>query len=215
MGYYNVFEQNQVYPEKVTAGLGEVFEGVNQSIKPFPGCCGVQNAIQAVLEVVQHDNIKPEDVEEITIRGNDSLAFFYTTPSFYVDLLIALAVVKRDIPIDTLAKDRPDPEVAEVAKKVKVFSDPEIVKMVPFGVSPAVVEIQTKDGKRHISRRVDYFHGHHTKSPMSMEELASKFRRNAAYAVNPVPVKHLNQAIDMLYNLEQVDDITRIVKLLG
>ena len=48
-----------------------------------------------------------------------------------------------------------------------------------------------------------------------MDDLTAKFRKNAYYAVNPVPDKNLEQAIEMLCNLEQVDDVTRIVRLLG
>lgn len=213
-GYYRLLLDDEVYPEKVTAELGKVFEGVNLSIKPHPGAHSCQNATCATLEIVRRDNIKPEDVEEITIRGNEATTRHIVTPGDYLDLQIALAVVKREITIAELAKAEPDPAVAEIARKVRAFTDPEIVRIQPEGVGPVIVEVRTKDGRIH-SERVDYFRGHHTKSPLSLDELADKFRRNAAYAVKPVPAKNVEQAIEMLCNLEQVDDLSSIVRLLG
>ena len=75
------------------------------------------------------------------------------------------------------------------------------------------VEIKRKDGKV-LSRRVDYPRGH-PKNPMTMEDIAAKFRDCASYSIKPVSKVHTEKVIDMLINLEQVDDIRQIIQLIS
>jgi len=211
-GYYDIFAHNQVYPEKVTAELGKKFWGTKLGIKLYPSCRHTHATIQGVLELVHRYDINQNDVELITTRGNHVLLQMME-PGFRLDKLVGLAVVKREMSIDTLA-DIQNPEVLEVANKVKAFLDPELAMVEPEGVGPVIVEIRTKDGRIH-STRVDCIKGDHTESPWSIDELVDKFRRNASHAAKAVPAKNLDQAIEMLCNLEEVDNVSRIIQLLS
>ena len=80
-------------------------------------------------------------------------------------------------------------------------------------VSPAIVEIRTKEGKSY-SKRVDYPYGH-PRNPMSLEDLIDKFKDCVSYSAKPVDEANVNRAIDLLLNLEKVDDVRQIIQLLS
>ena len=102
-----------------------------------------------------------------------------------------------------------------MADRVRAFLDSEIAGLEPkAGVGPVVVEILTQKGALY-AKRVETVMGHHAKSPVSTEWLAAEFRREARRAANPLPEKNIDAAIELLGNLEQLDDVTRLIELLG
>lgn len=80
-------------------------------------------------------------------------------------------------------------------------------------LEPSVVEIETKGGKVY-SKRVDYALGS-PQNPMSMENVADKFRSCAGYAAKPIAKERLAQAAQMVERLEDVSDVGQIIRLLG
>jgi len=231
-GYWNVFEQAEVRPEEVTRELGKRFEGTNLSIKIYPVSKHTHAAVQAALEIVQDNDIQPRDVAEIRVFGNAGVYNYMAKGHSHSVLasLLGLAVVDREVNVDNLyayspdlytpnlyagEKPAPRPEVDAVAEKVRAFLDSQIASLDPkAGVGPVVVEILTQKGALY-AKRIDTVMGHHAKSPVSLEWLADEFRREARRAANPVPEKNIDAAIELLANLEQLDDVTRIIGLLG
>ncbi|MFC1971650.1 hypothetical protein ACFLV0_07010, partial [Chloroflexota bacterium] len=79
--------------------------------------------------------------------------------------------------------------------------------------NPGVVVIYTKDGSKY-RKRIDVLYGS-PQRPMSMEDIIKKFKDCAGYAVKPLPEKNINKVIDMVTSLEDVEDVTEIMRLLG
>jgi len=50
---------------------------------------------------------------------------------------------------------------------------------------------------------------------MSLEAIIDKFMDCAAYALVPIPRERLEKVIEMVKGLDRVDDISRIIHLLG
>ncbi len=232
-GYWHAFEQAEVRPAEVTSELGTRFEGSNLSIKLYPVTRHAHGAVQAVLEMVQEYNIQPWNVTEIKVYGNAGVGHLQDMAPGQLHGILAsllgLAVVDREVTADNLYSYAPNlytpnpyagqesvsrPEVDEIAVKVKAFLDPDIANAGPKdGVGPVVAVLTTKD--KVYSKRVDTAAGHHTKSPVSLPWLADEFNREARRAANPVPQNNIDAAAELLSNLEQLPDVTKIVELLG
>jgi len=73
------------------------------------------------------------------------------------------------------------------------------------------VEIRTKDGKVY-SGRVEILKGDPRK-PVSVEEVAQKFRRCAAFSAKPISKENIEAIISTISNLESVTDVSSIVSL--
>ena len=72
--------------------------------------------------------------------------------------------------------------------------------------------MKTKDGKQY-SKYVEYIKGH-PKNPLTMVEYIEKFRRCLPFSARPIPETNVVSAIEMIEKLEEVDDVTEIIKQL-
>jgi len=77
-----------------------------------------------------------------------------------------------------------------------------------------VVEIKVKGSNQIFRTREDLAKGHPRK-PMSWEELCEKFADCMGHAAKPVSAETTNNVIGMLADLEEVEDVGEIVRLLG
>jgi len=212
-GFFPVFFRGHYNRDRVLAGLGSSYGGGDISFKPWPGCRCCHNSTAATLDLVQENDIKPEDIEEIMLNIDSSTiplcepAEERTKPTtligarFSVPYIVAVAAVKRNV---TLADFTPEalkqPEVLEMAEKVTA-------------IGPVIAEIKCKDGKSY-SKRVDFPNGHPQK-PISMDELKAKFRDCASYSVKPLTAREIDRVIEMVTNLEEVPNVSQIINLLS
>ena len=127
---------------------------------------------------------------------------------------MGIAVVKRKVGIEDFTPEGAEKikdAVLPIADKVKGVAEPQLEKV--EDAMPSTVEIKTKGGGAY-TKRVDYVKGH-PRNPMNWEEVAAKFRDCVRSAVKPLPQGNTEQVIELVRNLEEVEDVTRIVKLLS
>ena len=70
-----------------------------------------------------------------------------------------------------------------------------------------------KNGKRY-SKRVDFSLGN-PRNPMTMEDIIKKFKDCASYSAKPLSQQNIERVIEMVGKLEEVDDVSQIISLLG
>ena len=129
-----------------------------------------------------------------------------------VPFTVAVAATKRKVSLGAFTPEGlKDPVVLEMAQKVTPRFDAELTYA--HGLAPGVVEIKTKDGKLH-SRRVDEPYGMNVK-PMSWEDLIEKFRDCVSYSVKPLSKEKVDKIINMVDKLEEVDDVSNLIKLVA
>jgi aconitate decarboxylase len=102
-----------------------------------------------------------------------------------------------------------DPQVLELARRVEVVEDPDINRVYPERYANRV-EIVLRDGRR-FETRVDYAKGS-TGQPLSLPEVAEKFRSLAAGELSPAQAY---QIVATVGQLEQIDDIRDLTRLLA
>ncbi|MFC2018659.1 MmgE/PrpD family protein [Chloroflexota bacterium] len=224
-GYYPVYEQGQYVREELVSELGERFEGSRVSVKPYPTCKGTHATIEATLQLVREYDIKPNDVIEVIVRTAQQYPMFFAPeryrPGTMVDAQfsipwpVATAIVKRRFSIEDLSDEAlRDEVVLNVASKVRYVVDEKMAETsTGMVLGESIVDIITEDGKTY-SKRIDFVRGHF-KNPMSTEEVIEKFRSCVPFAARPLPERNVDAAVDMLQNLEQVDDVVKIVHLLS
>ncbi len=222
-GLFNVYHRGDYNPEVLTANLGEKFEVVNLSFKPYPCCRNTNPPIDATLPMVGEYNIKAEDVDSVTIYVSKGAMKLLGEPlstkqnpsttvdaQFSIPWAVASAIVKGKVGIAEFTPQAiKDKTVLALSNKVTPKLDESLNRM---GVSPAIVEIKTKDGKVY-SKRVDTPYGS-PENPMSMDAMAAKLRDCASYAAKPLSQKNVEKLIQLVSRLEAVSDVEEVVRLL-
>jgi len=225
-GFYNTYEHHEYDPEELTIDLGKIFRIVDLSIKPYPCCRHTHAAIDATLEMVQEFDIASKSIDIITVGVTKQAYEILCDPletkrnprvvvdaQFSIPYTVATALVKKKVFIEDFTEESlRDPEILEIARKVNPMIYPEIERGWSREISPAKVEIKTKNGKTY-SKQVNIPRGS-CKKPMTMKEVAEKFRGCAAHAIKLLPGENIEEVIKIVDNLEDVSDVTDIVRLL-
>ncbi len=193
----------------ITAGLGETWEILKTSYKPYP--CGF--VIHPVLDCVldwRRDHAHAV-VEHVSVHGNPLLSDRTDRPlistgresQVSVQHAVAAALVFGKAGLDEFTDDSVrDPRVAALRGKVSVLRDP------AFELTAARVDIDTTDGTRHVlsqaaARGSDA-------NPMTDAELEGKLRIAAAGWDPRYPVEPL---IDALWTLDECADVSSLLAL--
>ncbi|MBI4333597.1 MAG: MmgE/PrpD family protein [Chloroflexi bacterium] len=222
-GLYKVYHAGRTYDSAgLTADLGRRFEVSNLSFKPYPSGRGTHASIDATLEIVREHNLRPQDIEKITVfksaiavkvEGGERKRRPVNAldAQLNVPYTVATAAVKRRVGLtDFTPEGIKDPAVLEMAQKVFVEEFPEFG---PNNFHPGITEIRTKDGKMY-TKRVNEPFGN-PENPMPKEQLVGKFMECASHSVKPLSKATLDRVVEMAMNLEQVDDAGAIIRLLA
>ena len=223
-GLFNVYHQGEYYPEVITENLGKKYEMLGLSFKPYPCCRDSHSAIDATLRIISEYKIKPGDVDTVTVTINTGVFGFLCDPlnikrnprtivdaQFSIPWVVALAIVQRKVDADGFTQSAiQDETILRLSNKVEAKIDE---SMDAVFVTPAIVEIKTKDGRVY-SHRVDDIYGS-PQNPMGMEATAEKFRDCASRGVMVVKKEKLEKLIKSLYRFETVRDIKGVISLLN
>ena len=216
-------------PENLLGGLGKVWHILDSALKLYPTCQINQAGIQAIHKIIREHNIKPGEIEGILVKGDP----LYLTPNrtgmkvtnfgdmqFLNAYIFAAAILYDDIagPAWQMPSVFDRPELKVLAKKVKVELHPRtsevLAKAIKTGIGRpfilnVVVEI-TARGEKFTAEEVAP-KGDPT-NPVTEDEILAKFRNNASFSM--LPSSRVELVIKMISQLEEVDDITELTKLL-
>jgi len=171
---------------KVLEGIGSSFEIMHTSIKPHACCRYMQPPIDGILKIMKENQIKAEEVENVTLGILKAGFPIIVTPQemkynpksvvdaqFSMPFGAAVAVLYGEASLNQFReKIIQSPEVKQMMDRVRCVEDPELEKVYPKQW-PATAEIETKDGKT-FSTRIDYPKGD-PENPLSWDELIGKF----------------------------------------
>ena len=186
-------------------------------IKSIASNGGALGLLEATLKLVREHDIRPEDVAEVRIRTNSHVYERHGNPgrrdpkskytadhSCYYQT--AVAILDRAVGPEQFSDERlRDPRVRELVAKVFVEPDPKTDEFLSSGI----VQITTKKGQKY-NCQILHPKGH-PMNPMSDADVEDKFRSMAGKLVGD---PQMQQIIDTIYNLEKLDDVGRLLKLL-
>ncbi len=197
--------------EPMVKDLGKKYEVLKNTFKPYAACLLTHPTIDAVIAMRNRYNLKPEDVETIQcdvahfcldsagqVEPKTGLAGKFST-YYCAALALAEGAAGEDMFTD---KRVLDPKMVALRKKVKA-------KVVPgLKDTEARVTIATKAGKKY-SASVDTPKGD-PRNPPTDEELESKFRSLAPFAL---PKAKMERLIKTIWNLEKLGSIRELLRL--
>lgn len=220
-GLYNVYHSGNYTAAPLTDELGTVFEVSNLSFKPYP-CCRINHPyIDATLAIIKEHGVKAEDVEEIIVSVNkrphelcDPLEVkcnprTIVDAQFSIPYNVACVLVKGKVSISDFTEPAiHDRRVIALANKVTPVLDKSMARR---ELTPARVEIKTKDGR--YSKYIDVAYGH-PDNPMDINAIGEKFRDCARNAAKAIAEDKVERVIELVSRLEELEDVTEIVRLL-
>lgn len=223
-GLYNLYHAG-CDRDRLLGGLGQSFQGININIKPYPCCGGNTVYIDDALELTLKNDIKPEEVREIivTIPGatNIAHALFYPVEvkcsprtvvdcQFSIPWSIAVAVVRRRAGLAEFTENAiRDSALREMAGKVRPVVDNSLPSEF---LSPGIISIRTSKGE--FTKKGGAPSGSPEK-PLSREVLISKFAECATWGFKRLSRNTIDRIVDMVMNLEEIEDVSQIPRLLA
>jgi 2-methylcitrate dehydratase PrpD len=210
-GYAAALFQGNMDWEIVTQRLGRSYRLVDPGfdIKRFPAQVYMQNPIEAVLNLRQRYHLEPDMVDQLTIyrrgRGHSGpLPQSGLDGKFSVEYCAAVALLDGKVVIDSFTdRRRFSPDMEEALGKIHLE---------PVEPEPGVVKVtaRLKDG-RTVSEECRGFRGS-AANPMSREEHMDKIWDCVGQALPHQDAEHV---IALLEDLENVADISTIMRILG
>jgi 2-methylcitrate dehydratase PrpD len=210
-------------PDRVMADLGKPFEITKTSIKPHACCRYKQGAIDGILRVMKENDLKPEEVKQVTlgilksgfpiVAEPEELKYNPRTlvdAQFSMPFGAAVAMIYgraslSEYTLDNIASTR----VKEMMGRVSCVENAELEKVFPRQW-PASVELLTEDGRR-FSTRVDYPRGD-SENPLTWEELIGKFNDLASAIYS---VERRQKLIERVQALEQEPGVNGFCQLVA
>ena len=224
-GIFKQYHRGNYDAKALITDLGKQFRGTNVSIKPYPCCRGIHPSIDAALALVNQHNIKPEEVQEVTISVGEGFHSFLCVPQevkcrprnpvdaqFSIPWGVAAAIARRHATMEdfTGAAIRSQ-DILEVASKIRAEMDPTLSRSQE--IEPARVKLTTKQGRVY-TEQVDIPLGS-PERPMSFSDCARKFRDCASYPAKKLSGGRIERVIELIEKLEQVKDIREIIGLMS
>ena len=182
-GFGHVFDSEWKW-EVLTEGLGRDWRILHCGMKFFPTEALTHAPISAVLDLVNENNLRPEDVRQVTIHSLARAADILADSSKYdprsketadhsLPYVIAAALVERAVTPNQFRSEKiMDPVIREQLSKVRVVADPEIEADFP-SLQRVRVVLVTQDG-RELTKELDYPKGD-PRNALTDDEIAAKF----------------------------------------
>jgi 2-methylcitrate dehydratase PrpD len=210
-------------PRILTADLGRRFEVINIGDKPYP-CCGLTHTcIDAALALKSRHNINPGEIKEINVYGGQSVYGLSQPPEvkkeprtiidaqFSTPWTVATALVKGKVTVDDFTNEAlKNIEILKLAKKINTRLEPSMDR---HGVGPGGLTITMQDGSEY-TEEVEHCLGS-VERPMTFGDVVKKFRECAPSSIKPLSEDKVEKVIDIVGRLEQLNDATEIIRLLG
>jgi 2-methylcitrate dehydratase PrpD len=207
-------------PSRIEGRLGDpfFFESPGISIKPYPSGSLSHPGQDAVLELIEEYDIKPDDVTSAIAATNSATtnALIYPMPQtalegkFSFPFLLAIAILRRKVGVEEFTDAVvTSPEVQEMMRRCRHISDPEIDAR-GFHLMETRIEIELADGRR-VTRTASVATGHPEK-PMSRERLEAKFMECATLAIDEADAR---RAADMIWDLGALSSVRELHEVLG
>lgn len=218
-GYYAMFGNDKSTPEILTRGLGEVFYG-DVVIKPWSACRATHPSIDAVMQIVQANDVDPEQVEKIVVHTTPRTAKgFVAHPfaigecpqvdgAFSIIYTAALAVAYKCVRPEYMNEETMrDPALNRLIEKVSI--EPSLP---PDEYQTAEADIVMADGTAYHAR-CDVPKGDIYKSALTEDEILDKFYRNIEFS-GAMDRTQADKVVEACKNLDKLESINQLVDLI-
>ena len=206
-------------PEAIREGLGSEFTIMRTGIKPHSCCRYIQAPLDATLEILRKNTVRPGEVERVEVRIVKTGIRLLQEPKdvkyvpktvvdaqFSIPYSIAPAIVNGRAFVDEYTESAiRDPRVLSLAQKVRAVHGPELEKEFQKHW-PAKVIVTLKDGRK-LEAHVPGARGD-ADLPLTRKELEGKFTTLANRIVTSESLRALLEALRRTETLSDMNQLT-------
>jgi 2-methylcitrate dehydratase PrpD len=225
-GFFRIYLRDRVDAEVARRQLGERFELLNLSYKPYPCCRDTHAAIDAIMKLQSAARRPASDIQSIRVGVTAAGYQMVCVPEqvrlaprtiveaqFSIPYTVAVAWIDGKPGFGHFSDaglQRTD--ILDLAFLVQPYVDAEIERDWSRFVTPARVIVQFRDG-HSVEARIDYPKGH-PRNPMTKAEFATKTADCATLSARAMPsdtAARLTSTVGRLESLADVSDLVRVV----
>lgn len=220
-GYLSAFSGDCSKLDLATEGLGSYFEILETHVKIYACVSGFHAPIECLLTIMNEQEIVPEQIESINV-GVRELTYMCSTPlgeapknilsgQMSLHYCLAVAAYDKDVKLSQFSEDKlMDPKIYSLMQRIKVSHEKDLTALNQKDkvCLPGRVTVKTKDGRmfRHQLEYAKDSRGNRA----SRVELQKKFLELSRSCIDN---SRAEEVIRMVYELERLDDVSRMVKL--
>lgn len=217
-GFFELYYSNPS-PEIMLKDYGKHFIA-DCVIKPWPACRATHASIDSVLNALSGQSFEPEQVESIDVHITQGSKNFVGQGfkfgmnknfqgAFSIDFLVATAVLRGDVRAEFFT-----PEMMTEDRLGKMLEKVNLIPDQPAGTSSFKVdsEIKLVDGTT-LEHHTTYPLGDYYRSRMTDEQFFGKYYANIEFGKR-VSKKNADAMVTMINNLENLDDVAKLMDLI-
>ena len=215
-GYFQV-KGGGCEPERLLGKLGNPHTLANPgvSVKPYP--CGSLShpSMDALLDLILENDIKPEQVEEVRLGAGNNIiqALRYQNPQneleakFSLQFCLGILLLRRRAGLQEFTDEVVrSPQVREMMERVHPYHNKEIEAKGATRML-SLLEVRLKDG-RTFQKEAFTSRGQPDR-PMSREELAGKFTECAQATLSQ---ERIAKALEVISRVEELQNVSELVE---
>lgn len=220
-GYYQLYEQGAFDPAAVTDDLGAHQSIVDLSLKPYPSCRMTHASIDGALSLKNRLGSAAE-IERINVSVCSMATEMVGKPfklgtnpqvdaQFSIPYTVACALIRGDVFLQDFETEAiSDPEIAALAKRIHVETDPNLSAK---DILQSNMTVTCKDGT-HVSERVPVPLGN-PGNPMETDQCRQKFNKCLAYSGYPLSDTAREDLFAKIDRLDSLTDINEIIRIMA
>lgn len=207
-------------PEKLTAGLGSVWETLRVGYKPYASVTSIHTALDALADIMREGALRAEDIASIE-AGVSPMTYVHCAWEYrakgvtaaQMNLYYGLAVLALD-GTAFVEQYRPerlnDPRILDFISRIAARVDPDIEARGPAFRHAARLVVKTRDGRTY-TREVLHRRGS-PEHPMSHEDIIDKFRHVVASVIS---ARRAQRIIEEVLRLDALSDAGALIELVA
>jgi len=205
--------------EKIFDKLGEDFL-ISETYFKFHAACGlVHSTIDAIIKIVQENNIESRQIKKIKLKVLSYVADIVNKENqeiespedakFNLQFNAAIAVIDQSANIEEYSNEKiTNQEIRDLMKRVKVVADTELDNYFPER-RPSIAEVELFSGE-NFNERIDFPKGS-PENPPSFEDVYQKYMQ----LVLPYIEKNIaEEIVELIQNFDMIENINIFTKLL-
>jgi len=209
-GFAEALGDDDTKLNRMAKDLGGKYEILNNTFKPYAACLLTHPTIDGVFELKNRYHLKADDVDELSCEvarfcldaAGQKEPKTGLAGKFSIYYCAALPLIEKAAGEDKFTdKKVQSSQMVALRKKVRARVNPALKD------TEARVTIATKDGKKY-SAFINKPKGD-PRNPPTDSELENKFR---SLAVNILPQRKIDALIEMIWNLDKVMNLGRLLQ---
>lgn len=219
-GGYLVTHSDQPAPEKLTAGLGSVWETRNVGYKPYASVTSIHTALDGLAQIMRENALHAEDIDSID-AGLSQATYVHCAWEYkaqgvtaaQMNLYYGMAMIVLDGTafVDQYREERlRDPKVLALVPRIRARIDPQIEAMGAAFRHGSRVTVTTRDGRTFeaeiLNRRGS------AENPLAPEDIDHKFRQVVKSCLAP---NRIERVVELVRDIDTLADIGELIAIMG